>query len=404
MRWISFAFANLMRNRRRSLVMLLVISVGVSAVLVGGGFALYTYDSLREMSAREHGHLILAQQHHFERHEESPLQYGLSGYQRYRSALELLPEVRAVLPLLSFSGLISNGDKSAVFLGKGVTAGEFRVKGPFLKVLEGRTLPTRPVEGEDPAVMIGQGLAEKMNATIGSSLTLLSTTVDGALNALDVKVHGVYSTGVPDLDKRNLLLGLEAAQFLMRSEKISTLGVHLTETTLTAPLQQQFRQQFPELAIQSWRDQAFYYVAVKGLYNRIFGMLGGIVLLMVFFAITNALTMSVVERTREIGTLRALGTHPYEIVRNFILEALAMSSVGVVVGSLLATGIALFLMFADFQMPPPGRSEGYPLHVEINGWLMLWTALGVTLLSIVAAWISSRKASRLPITEALAHV
>jgi putative ABC transport system permease protein len=115
--------------------------------------------------------------------------------------------------------------------------------------------------------------------------------------------------------------------------------------------------------------------------------------------------MAVIERTREIGTLRALGTLPKQIVRVFALEGFLLGIAGTAAGTLFALGTSIFFLLADFQMPPPpGRSVGYPLHVNLSPPLYAITAATIVLLSIAAAWIVSRKASRKPIVEALAHV
>ena len=405
MKWLRFAARNVLRNKRRALVTIIITAVGVAGILVSGGFAFYTYDSLREMAARNNGHVILAHQDYFSEQEDTPLQYGLEDYARYRKKLLGDERVRAVLPKLEFTGLISNDNKSTVFVGQGIAQGEFKVKGPFLNILSGSAPSSRQKPGSDPQIMIGEGLAQTLKAKPGSSLTLLSTTVEGSLNALDVVVQGIFSSGSPEIDKRLLLMNIATVQELLQTRKVSSLSVYLYNTPDTAVMAQHLQQQFPHLALQTWHDTAYYYEAVRSLYNRIFGLLGVVILLMVLFAVTNTLSMSVVERTREIGALRAIGTHAGEIVRNFVLEALVMGLAGVMLGMLIAAAISGFFYLVDFQMPPPpARSQGYPLVIYIHFPLYLLTGLGVLLLSVLSAWFVARKAARKPIVEALAHV
>ncbi len=405
MRWLKFAVLNVLRNRRRGVVTILIVAVGCTGILVSGGFALYTYDSLREMSALDNGHLILAQTGYFDKQEENPMARGLEDYQAISNSLLVQPKIRAVLPRVEFNGLISNGDKSSVFVGTGVDVGEFKVKGPFLKVVSGRILSAEPPREGDPQVLIGEGLAGIMNAKVGDFLTLMSTTVDGGLNAQDVTVQGIITTGVPEIDKRILLTRLETAQALLQTTRVSTLSVYLHRTEDTDGMGAEIRSRYPVLALQTWLDTAFYYLAVRGLYNHIFGLLGAIILGMVFFAVTNVVSMSVVERTREIGTLRAMGTHPVEVIRNFMLEALVMGGISVILAMLLSSATALFFSMADIQMPPPpSRSHPYPLIIYVDGMLYLLTAVSVLLLCVFAAWFASRKAARRPLVEALTHV
>ncbi|MCX7173217.1 MAG: FtsX-like permease family protein [Proteobacteria bacterium] len=406
MKWLKFAIANVLRNRRRSLVTIVIAAVGTAGVLVGGGFALFTYESLAEMAARDSGHLILAHHDYFSRDEDTPMQHGLENYTAIREKLEQDERVRMTLPRVQFSGLISNGDKSAIFIGAGIDPdGEFSVKGPAMTVVSGSLLSSKIAGDAAPEVVIGAELAKQMKAEPGGGLTLLSTTTSGSLNALDVKVRGIVSVGVPEIDKRLVYVTLSTAQHLLLTDKASTLSVYLRDTEQTEEMRGVVASLFPDQAMQTWRDQAYFYEAVRSLYNRIFGLLGLVIVIMVLFAVSNTLAMAVVERTREIGTLRALGTLPAQIVRIFALEGLVLGVAGVVGGMLAAAGISVMFLFFDIQMPPPpGRSVGYPLQVNLSFDLYALTFLCVVALSVTAAWLVSRKAAAKPIVEALGHV
>jgi putative ABC transport system permease protein len=406
MKWLVFAFKNVLRNRRRSFITVVIAAVGTAGVLIGGGFALFTYESLGELAARESGHVVIAHKDFFAGDEDTPMQYGLDDYAAIKKKVEDDPRVRMALPRVQLSGLLSNGDKSAVFIGIGVDSdGEFNVKGPSMKVLAGNLLDSTPSPASAPEILLGSELARLMKAEPGTGLTLLSTTTSGSLNAIDVKVRGIITMGVPEVDKRLVFTDLATAQHLLLTDRVSTLSVYLHDTEQTDSMRDTMARLYPERALQTWRDQAFYYAAVRGLYNRIFGLLGIVIVIMVLFTVSNTLAMAVIERTREIGTLRALGTLPKQIVHVFALEGFILGIAGTAAGMLFALGTSVFFLLADFQMPPPpGRSVGYPLHVNLSPVLYLVTAVMIVLLSIAAAWIVSRKASRKPIVEALAHV
>jgi putative ABC transport system permease protein len=403
MKWLLFAWHNVLRNRRRSLMALLITAVGTAAVLVGGGFALWTYDALREITARENGHVVVGERDYFAGDEDMPMQHGLAGATALAERLRALPGVRGVLPRVQFSGLISNGDKSAVFIGSGVLPEEeFRLRGFQINIVAGEPFSA---DGPAPEIAIGSELAKLMKAKPGTSLTLLATTTEGNLNAVDVVVRGVVSVGVPDIDRRLVLADVAAVQKLLLTDKVSTLSVYLKDTGDTDAIAARIRTEHPQLALRTWLDLAFFYQAVRALYNRIFGMLGLIMLIIVLFAMSNTLSMAVVERTREIGTLRAIGTLPREIVRNFVFEGAMIGGAGAIVGMALAGAVTVFLIFAGIQMPPPpGRSATYPLLVNYSSWLYGATGLAVVIIAAVAAYLASAKAARKPITEALAHV
>lgn len=400
-RWLRFAAANTLRNRRRSGVTVGIAALGTAAILLAGGFAIYTYQGLAEAAARTTGHLIVARPAQFSQDEEVPLQHGLDGAAALKAELLADPQVRQVLPRVEFSGLISNGDKSTVMLAAGIEPdAEFAVKGPFLEIKAGRVLTS----DQRLHVMLGEGLARSLKAQPGTGLTLMASTTEGALNALDVTVAGVFSTGVPDLDKRLVYTDVATAQKLLATARISSLGVFLDRMSHTADAQRRIQGAHRDLQVQTWLDQAVFYRSVKALYNRIFGALGLIIGVIVVFVVANAMAMAVLERTREIGTLRALGTLPAQLVRSFALEGLLLGGVGAALGAALALAVSVGLLLVPVQMPPPpGRSVGYPLQIAVDPLLYAGTLAAMVALAALASALVARRTVAKPVVDALAH-
>ena len=411
---IRIAWLNLLRNGRRSLLSMLIISIAVFALTSAGGYGLYTYDSLQESTARDTGHLTLSQPNYFEKEEQTPLGNGLVDSHLIIPQIMKYKQVRGVQPRIYFTGLISNGTKSTIFMGTGVNQKEFDMKGPFLDVKQGKTLSdinASRYDSSEPEVMLGSELANNLSVNIGDWVTLLATTSEGALNAYDFKVQGIYSTGVPELDKRQLYIHINSAQELLVSEKVSTLSVFLFDTQQTAGVQQRLTKSLStmqltdKIQITPWQDRAFFYYKVKSLYDIIFGVMGAVMSLVVFVALFNTMTMSVTERTREIGTLSALGSYPNEIIASFIREAGLLALIGAIIGGIASAITTLFLMLVDIQMPPPpGRTDGYPLNIYLSFELIAYATIGVLFICVSAAYLSARKGVNKPITEALIHV
>ncbi|MGE5468752.1 MAG: ABC transporter permease [Ignavibacteria bacterium] len=402
--WL-LAWRNVLRNRRRSLVTILIATVGCAAVLIASGFALYTYEALREGAAKEFGHLTVAAPGYFDRDEETPMQYGMTGYGELTARLRRNPHVRQVLPRVALSGLISNGDKSVIFMGLGADiAAESAVRGEFLEIKEGGTTLPPGREGLPP-VLLGTDLAKSLNAHPGTGLTLLATTTSGGINAVDVMVAGIVATGWREIDKRLVYTDVPTAQHLLMSDRISTLSVYLDDTEATQGVFDELAAADAAHTYKPWWEQSFYYHSVRAIYNRIFGLLGLIIAVLVFFSVANTLSMAVVERTREIGTLRALGALPQEIVAQFVQEGALIGVVGAAAGTLLALLIVAVLPHAGMEMPPPpGRSVGYPLLVNFSWPLYLLVNALIVALCAAAAWFASRKSAKKPIVEALGHV
>ncbi len=401
------ACLNLWRHRRRTLFTGMVCSAAMTAVLLGAGFALFTYQSLAEKAARDLGHLTLSHPEYFLDNEDVPLQHGIQRDPALEKRLLARDDVKAVLPRLQFSGLVSNGEKSTIFLGSGVDGSEFQLKGPFLQVKAGDVLPPAYLSKADDSIplLIGEGLAAILKAKVGSELSLMSATSTGALNALDVVVVGIFSTGVPDLDKRQLYLPINAGQQLLQSDKISELNIYLLHDEQQDKLAAALQTELAQTKVTPWQDRAFVFKAVRDLYNRIFGTLGILMLLLVLFAVGHGISQVVTERTREIGTMAALGERRSRIVGNFLLEALLLGACSAVVAT-LSTLLCCELLrqFKVMMPPPPGSSQGYPLMISFSAELTLYAGLVLMVVCMLFALKASLSAARKPLVEALGFV
>jgi putative ABC transport system permease protein len=125
----------------------------------------------------------------------------------------------------------------------------------------------------------------------------------------------------------------------------------------------------------------------------------------VVFVVTNAMAMAIIERTREIGTLRAMGTLPGQLIRSFALEGLFLGGAGALLGAVLSLLVSVALLVFPVQMPPPpGRNVGYPLQVAMDPTLYAGTLLAMLALATLASALVARKTVHKPVVEALAHV
>ncbi len=167
---MRIAYLNLQRNGRRSTLSILIIAIAIFALTAAGGFGLYTYDSLKESTARDTGHLTISQPGFFEQDEEVPLANGLADAKAITKRLMANDSIRGVQPRIEFTGLVSNGSKSTIFVGTGVNDSEFDMKGPFLDVRQGKTLSNIQSPRYDiaePEVMLGLDLARNLSVKVG---------------------------------------------------------------------------------------------------------------------------------------------------------------------------------------------------------------------------------------------
>lgn len=402
---LKIALLNVLRNRRRSIITLMAIQVGVVSLIIFGGFVASMYDGMRENMIRsELGHLQIYSAGFNQYGHLEPEKYllGSAQMQQIIKLVEGIEGVELVTPRLGFSGLLTNGNHSIAIVGHGIDADKEALLSSAVTITKGEDLFAEDASG----ALLGQGLFKALDTQVGDYLTLLSSTADGAVNAVDVQVSGAINTGVRDVDNRLVRINLAHAQDLMFTEGTSRLVVLLADTALTESITTQLNELFAEqnlnLEIKTWSELADYYHEVVSLFNGVFGFIQVIVLFIAALSITNTMMMAVMERTPEIGSIRALGGTRSEVMMLFLYEAaflgLMGSAIGVALGILLANGITM----GQWMMPtPPGSSQSYPIRIFIE-WPVLWqTALTGLLIAVAASIYPAFRASRMPINNAL---
>lgn len=407
-KFLLLAFRNVFRNKRRTLLTLLVVSGGVAGLLLVGGFFSYMFLSLREATIRDGlGHLQIYNASYFQRDEVRVLENGLDGYEQMATAAADLPHVRGVAPRIEFYGMVSNGMKSSVYMATAVDPAREKYLGFASNISAGRNLEEKPTNGDE--ALIGAGLARSLNVKPGDGLTLLAVTADGALNGIDVDVVGIVTTGFKELDDRLLKITLPVAQRLLQSQRVTKLVIGLDKTDNTdqvyAAILPRLDKLGPPVSVKKWIELAVYYRQVRLLMGGIFLFLGVIVFFMVVMSSANTLMMSMFERTREIGTMLAMGTPRSWLVRLFLLEAVVTGALAAVVGVAAGNLLGFLVNRAGIVLPPPpGNTVGMSLRVLHEPGLMAGAGLLVIVTLAVASLLPALRASRLRIVEALAHV
>ena len=404
---LGLAWRNLVRQRRRTVLMGAVVAFGFAAFALAGGFIAQSFEGLKEGTIQSVGQLQVIDRRAAAGNEETTLQYGLTNSARARSIAARDPAVSAVLPRIDFVGLATNGAKSIPYLGVGVDPGpESAATSPGELVVSGRYLPPGDAEG----VVLGTGLASALGAKTGDGVTLMATTPDGSLNAVDAVVRGLADVRIKELNDRYLAAGVGLVARLVQSpDTVSKLVVFLKpgadEAAAAKRLEKAFQAAGYAVVVRNWRELAVFYGQVKLLYIGIFGFVGAVLVVIVILSAAIVMTMAVAERTREIGTLRALGTRP-AVVRNlFLAEGTAIALVGCVAGAVFALLVRAGLNASGIILPPPpGATHGMPIHVQFYTAAYFAGVAAMVVTMGIASYFPARRAARMSIVDALTHV
>lgn len=413
----GLALRNLARNRRRTAISLAIVSAGTVGLLLTAGFIRFSFAGLEDALINGGlGHLeVVARAAAEERSAtlERSLAHGLEDWPALQGEIEAVPGVAAAGPNVHLMGMAAKPDGATVsFVGLGVDPERERRMGFTTKLRQGEDLPAaEPAPGED-RVLVALGLAESLGVEPGDVVTLLAMTSDQTLNALDVRVAGIVTTGIQDLDTRYLKLHFRSAQRLLATERVNDLIVGLDSNdgldAAKAALESRFASRaapLSTLSVVSWRDRAPFYDQVRNLYGGIFWFLGSVIFVLVVLATSNTLVMTVMERVREIGTLRAIGTSRGQVARMILAEALWLGVLGALVGDVLGLGAIAVINALGLQMPPPpGAVNPIDLKLAVVPEALVGAVVLMTGVLALAAVFPVVKAVRLKVVEALGHV
>jgi putative ABC transport system permease protein len=246
-------------------------------------------------------------------------------------------------------------------------------------------------------------------------MELLAATTNGAPNVARLEVVKAETQGVKEFDDIYVALHLPQAQRLLygrASPEVTAISLQLRHTAQITPARARLEQLLATtlrgapLAVYDFKTLNPYYGQTIGLFNAIFGFIRVLIGTIVSFTVGNTMNAAVVERTVEIGTLRAIGLRRSGIRRLFVCEAVLLGALGALLGVFAALGLATLINHSGLTWTPPGRIDPIRLNVRVWGEMpmLLGTAIGLTAVAVLSAWWPARRAAKLQVVEALRHV
>lgn len=379
----KLAVRNTTRRRTRTLLTAGMVVLGVALLLLALSWIRGIFGSTLAMATAVGGHVRVVQPEFAAREELSPLYENITDTAPVEALLRAQNGVVDVEPRIMTGVTVSKGDQIGDVFGLLVGAREryFRqYLGAKDKLAAGRWF-----SGADDEAVIGSKVAEQVGAKPGAELILVGMTQDGSLSPIKVKLVGIVHLSAAALNQQ-IFVPLSQAQYLADMERGATeLLVYGNDYEQGGALAGQLRA-LPELSkleVQGWPEREPW----RSLSSSVRGMERIIVFVIVFLTalgIWNTVMMSVLERTHEIGVLRAMGLSRWGTVRLFVGEALAIALSGGVVGVLLGAYPAWLLQTHGIRIGErTASSTGLMMAETMYGrlsWSTVWTAFGLGLL------------------------
>lgn len=467
MRLFKIALRNIFRNKRRSAMTGSAVAVATVAVLIFGAFISYMFAAFQTNVVQRAGHLTVFRTGYFLFGAGNPAAYGISDY---RSVMKLIGDdpvlkqkIWVMTPSLALYGIAGNfsNDTSKTFVGIGVVPSdrermrqwnEFGAGRPFVPdsklsdddstrgtigvglarilgfcgQLKVPNCPVLPAAVKSPTKqmaalndqftdLLAQDVppAEASRAGGMPTVDLLAATAGGAPNVVSLRLSGADPQSVKEFDDNYVGMHLGLAQQLLygRGEhKITSIVLQLNHSddmsVVRARLASLFKEHNLELEVRDFAELNPFYTQTRSFFGAVFLFIALIMGVIVLFTVVNTMSMTVMERTTEIGMTRALGVRRRSIRRQFITEGWMLGAIGATAGIAVAYVVATLVNNAGLSWTPPANVTPIPLKLFLFNRLTLVAAtwIGLVLMATLAAFIPANRAAKLPVVDALRHV
>lgn len=338
---LKMAFRNIFRQKRRTILTGLSMMGGFSLAVIFIGWEDGTYNNIIDEFTRNRlGHIQIHEKTYLNR---PSLYKTIDEASNITKKLENAKDIESWTPRLYSAGLASVGEKSAGVQIIGIDPEKETQTTQFKnKISEGRNFSASPSH----EAVIGQGLAEILKAKVKDEIVIISQAADGSIANDLYTIVGISSSGDDISDRMSFYLHLREAQELLVLEgRIHEIAITVRKLNQVIKTNNNIAEKInsPELSIEPWQ------VFAKSFYEAMQADKAGtyVVLIVIVFIVAvgvlNTVLMSVLERRREYGILKAVGTKPSQIIKLVLLEVTILSIICIIIGTGIGYGVNTFL-------------------------------------------------------------
>ena len=398
----QLAFRNIFRQKRRSLLTVLSMSGGYLLCVLSISLSEGIYNSAIRFFTTDHtGHVQIHQGNY---HSRPRIHKTIIDLKQLSATLDANKDIehhtlRAFAPALAYSGTENanvrvigvdlSREKKTSRLAKKVTRGQYI---------------NAEIQGGRYRAMVGAGVARALDISIDDEIILISQGFDGSI-ANDIFIVGAIIGKRDSMDKFSVFLPLEAVQdFLSMPDRAHEVAILLKDASMSREVAASLQKQLVDLRVLPWQTvEAMFYRTMRADQVSMNFMLG-IIIFIVFVGVLNTVLMSILERTREFGVLKAIGSRPRTIAALITLETVMLSVISILVGLVFAIPLIIWFTYMGFELPEPVDIGGITMS-HVTGEMSIYVFGAPTLAIIVSALIvsvpSGIRAGRISPTEAM---
>ncbi len=443
----SMAIRNLSRNTRRNIATGLAIALGFAALLALGGYIYRVQNHLRvyTLYSTRIGHITIYKHEGLEKYSVKPKVYSLTedDQKRVAAVLATVSNVEMSAAQLIGMGLVGNGCRTLPFIATGIDPGVDRMLRQHPEVArwgrdtklyaKGRAISE--FSADTGAIALAEGLSRLLHKTkvhdefkatqsaivvvdcnapnakdliaSDANVQMAAGAWSGMMSALDGEVVATYNTGITETNNSAILTSLTHLQKLYDTPNATFYSIWLKSPRkideTIAEIKEKLGAEVKGFDIYPWSNEdmaPFYTGTMQFLYTMV-GFISIVLATVIVFSVFNAATMTVIERSQEIGMMRSLGYTRTRIRRLFIQEMLVLAVMSLVAGGIVG-GLGIWgVNVARIPINPPGVAGGMNLLLEPNARIVVGAAMLIFLLSILTTLVAVRAIVKRKIADLL---
>ncbi len=404
MQLFKLAYRNFFRNTRRSIISGISVALAITAIIfarsyIGGILQNMSGNVIRLIS----GHITITTKEYERRERLIPLSESIELSDDFYQSL---PEddIELISPRIKFGVLLGEDELSIPALGYALNPEKERdIAGLQKRLVEGTYIKS----GERSAIL-GKGLAERLNMTVGDTMTVITRTAYDSPTGMNLIIKGLFRTGIGGIDRSIFYIPLDVGQTLLDLEGRATEVIILVKDPGNAIQIAQSMKLGDDYSIVPYQyNNVLRYVNLAEAIYSIFYL---VVLLVACSAIANTMLMIVFERTKEIGMMKALGLNNLSIVGLLTIEAGIIGLVGSFLGTVVGTILSYWLKYEgiDISMVSSTASADLPfgpiIYLAPTPFIVISAFLLGLLITIIVALLPISRAIRINPAKALKTV
>ena len=408
------ALRNLFRNSRRSITTVAAVALGYAATNIFAGFAGYMFASIQEAHIYEqvNGHVQIWKKGARDYGGSDPGAFLITSqdFAKIKSVAETDDRIELSAGMLSITGNLDFEGNPGYFFGQAMVPSErdqIFTRSTALKSANGPGETGIAMADDTPhGISIAPGMAENLALEIGSDVILMAPSINGQMNAVDAQIFQIADVAAEALNNHYAFIPLSLAQSLYDTDGVSSVRMLLKHDDDTDAVVAKLRQSLPESEweVIPWYEVSRLYLRTKKMFDVIFGLVFAIIATIVVMSVLNTIGMAVVERTSEIGTLRAIGLKRPGVIRLFGIESAFLGIIGAVTGLLATVGFSYLIQTIQPTWEPPVTAREIVWEIRLMPEYLLLTFVILVIFTSLAAIAPASRAAKQSIVQSLGHV